>query len=688
MNQPIPYEKKLQDMLANEDFSSLDSLKDADSWSAMTTSERDLLAMLFVIQGHKQLKQGDSKVFDSFEIASKIAPTTPIIFFRMGMILALHTKNMRCQMLASEALQTAVTLNPNFFEGWSTLGCVLINMGMNQSDFSLFHDAHQKFEIAEKLLSDVSIEKQAELYWQWGNCWAFLGKMSGEAHDFHVALSKYRQASEMNIKFAEFWQQYGDALAEMAILMGKTEMFLEASELFRNAIKISPDSFQGWLGLACSYQRLFEFFRDATYFDLANESFTKASEINTDLVDLWLNWGILLAESGKSRNEIDHFYLSFEKFARANACEDNHAVVFSRWGEAQMFCGAYTEKIELLREAETKIIKSLEIQSDNADTWYIYGSCLNEIGRYFSDADYYKQAIEKFNYGLTLNHSHTWLWHGLALSHFAAGELLEDLSYVEKSTRFCGKVLEVSGQQSPQFWNDWGVSLMKLAEMTEDKSYVISAIDKFERAIGKLDDDKYACDIEWLYNYGCALDLLGSFTEDVDSFEKAVHFLNIVVAQDPTYTDARYNLALALSHLGEWTDEVDYLQKASEHFQILLSEDNEIESAWHDWGVTCVHLAILLSDPEHLQLSQKLYVEAENKLTHAVALGSTGAFYSLACLYSLIGNYVAAMHFIAKADQAGALPSIDDIMHDEWLDGLRNTPDFRDFITLLNKDSI
>lgn len=683
----MPFEKQLQQMLANEDFSRLDAFEDESSWSSMTSSERDLLAMLFIIQGQQQLKQGDSKVFESFDIATRIAPQNPVIHFRIGMFLAMHTKNMRCQMLAAENLEKAISLDPHFFEGWSSLGCVLVNMGVNQSEPNYFHDAHQKFESAEKLLSKVSLPKQAELYWQWGNCWSFLGKMSGEAHDFHIALSKYRQASEMSPQYADFWQQYGNALAEMAILMGKNEMFLEAAELFRNAIKITDDSFHAWLGLACCYQRLFEFFRDNVYFDLANESFAKASEIESDSVDLWLNWGVLLAESGKIRNEIEHFYLSFEKFARANAAEENHALVFSRWGEAQMFCGAYTEKAELLRDAEAKIVKSLEIHSDNADTWYIYGSCLNELGRYFSDVEFYKQAIEKFNYGLTLNHSHAWLWHGLALAHFAAGELLEDLNYIEKATRFCAKVLEFSGQQSPQFWNDWGVALMKLAEMTEEKSYVISSIDKFERAIGKYEDEKYACDIEWLYNYGCALDLLGSFTEDAESFEKAVHFLTIAVTQDPTYNDARYNLALALSHLGEWTDDLDHLIKAHEHFQILLSEDNEIESAWHDWGVTCVHIALLMTDPAHIEMGHKYFTQAEEKLTHAIALGSTGAFYSIACLYSLTGNFALAMHFIEKADQSQALPSIDDIMNDEWLDGLRRTPEFREFISLLNKDS-
>jgi len=39
------------------------------------------------------------------------------------------------------------------------------------------------------------------------------------------------------------------------------------------------------------------------------------------------------------------------------------------------------------------------------------------------------------------------------------------------------------------------------------------------------------------------------------------------------------------------------------------------------------------------------------------------------------------MHFLEKAEQAGALPSLDDMLHDEWLENLVETPSFRHFIS-------
>lgn len=685
MEKTTPIEKQLQEILVGEDFARLNSFKEAATWSQMTPTEKDMLAMLFVLQGEQQLQEGNNKVLESFDIASQISPRNPFIFYRQALSFGMQSSNVRCLEAACKALEISVTLDPDLFGAWSAWGCMLMRLGMSKNDVTFLQEAQLKFEEALLRAEKATPDQKAELYWQWGVCWASLGKASGEAHDFHMALSKYRLAAELGFQHAEFWKQYGDAIAEIALLMGKSELFVEAVELFRNSIKLAPDSFHSWLGLACSFQRLCDLYKDDSYFDLANDSFEKAAELNPDSVDLWLNWGVLFAESGKNRNEIEHFNLSFEKFAQANICEENHPIVFSRWGEAQMFCGAYTERAELLRQAEAKIVKSLEINSENPDTWYIYGSCLNELGRYFGDVGFYHQAIEKFRYGLTLNDKHTWLWHGLALSHFAVGEMLEDGDFVEKSVRFCGKVMECGGQSFPQFWNDWGVALMKLSEMTDDKAYVELAIQKFEHAIGKPEDDRYSCDIEWLYNYGCALDLYGSFSEEVENYEKAAQVLTFVVQQDPSYHDARYNLALSLSHLGEWTDDVEYLQRALEHFQILLSEDSEMESAWHDWGVTLMHLSALTYNPLHPDRSQALYSQAEEKLQHAIALGCSGAYYSLACLYSLMANYTAAMHYIERASHAHVLPAVDDLMHDDWLDGLRNTTDFRNFISLLRK---
>ncbi len=51
---------------------------------------------------------------------------------------------------------------------------------------------------------------------------------------------------------------------------------------------------------------------------------------------------------------------------------------------------------------------------------------------------------------------------------------------------------------------------------------------------------------------------------------------------------------------------------------------------------------------------------------HAASLGSFQAYYYLAGLYSLTGLFSQAMHFIEKAQFFGGLPSVVDLLHDDW----------------------
>jgi tetratricopeptide (TPR) repeat protein len=179
------------------------------------------------------------------------------------------------------------------------------------------------------------------------------------------------------------------------------------------------------------------------------------------------------------------------------------------------------------------------------------------------------------------------------------------------------------------------------------------------------------------------LDFLGDYTEDAAYYEKAAEVLSKVLRIDPEYYHARYNLALALSHLGETSSDIHALQKANELFELLLEKDNEDEMAWNDWGLSLLHLAQLIEDPLNTELARKCFEEAENKFLHAAALGFTPAFYNLACLYSLNGNASTAMHYIERAELAGSLPPIEDLMHDDWLYFLRQTPTFRHFLSQL-----
>lgn len=679
--------KTLLEIFDSQAFDRLEPFKQSAVWKSFAEEERVLLARLLVMQGANQLAQGNHQVLENFESASQISSHAPEILYQQAAVLSSYRENIRCLMFACQALGKALQQAPLLFKGWYLRAQVLTDIGLFEGETSYFLEAHQNFEKAQSLLEhQEDFTQTEEFFWKWGQCFASLGKISGEPLDFHQAIEKYRQAHALGCNEAKFLNDFGNSLVDLGSLLESPEYFTEALIFYNQAVRQDPQAFDGWYNLACCIQNLSEFQNDCKLLEQADNGFIRAVEINPNYSQLWFKWGRLETAIGKIKRDRDKLESSLLKFARAYQLEPGNPQILSSWAESELYLGSEEERLELIQSACSKIINSLEIHPEDSDAWYVYGSCLNELGRYFNDEDYYNQAIEKFQYGLSLTRQNSLLWYGLALSHFALGELTEQQALFEKSAKYCSRVIECGGEGFPQFWNDWGVTLLKLAETTQQASYVEMAIEKFEQAL-KLpvqNAEGEDLDLEWVYNYGCAFDLLGDLKDEPYHFEKAVHILTQVLQLDPNYILARYNLALALSHLGEAMFDVEHYHKAIEHFQLLIDQDPEDDVIHLDFGVSLTNLGLLIHDTHHPEHSQVYYRQAESHLMHAASLGNTQTFYQLAGIYSITEHYDQAMHYLERAQLCGTLPGIEDLMHDEWLEGLRQTPPFRQFITELS----
>lgn len=681
-------QEKFRSILATNAFDQLASYKEPVSWDAMTHDERELLGILFVKQGEHQLLQGDNQVLESFELATKVAPHSATVLFKQALVYATQGQNIRCLRAADTALEKATRLDPSFMSAWHSWGNILVRIGVFYDDAIYFQQADEKFFEAERLSKKTSCALSESLYWHWGICWYHLGKHSGEAGDFFRSLEKFRIAEGSGIEFGEFHNDYGNILIDLACLVGREELFIEAADHYEKATSLAPSNYEGWLNLACTYQRLYDFSNTRDYFYKADECFERAADMHLEDPTIWLRWAELYVTAGKAARDLDRLQSSFEKFKKSDSLEPGNPFVMLRWCEAQILAASLSENLEMLREAESKICLVLKAIPQQPEAWYVFGLCLSEFGRYFSAAEYYFQAIDKFKQGLQLKSSHPLLLHGMALAHYSIGELKSDVEAVEKSIGYYHQLADLGGRLFPQFLSDWGIALMKLGEMTNECSHIEMAAAKFEEAIsGRLDSlEEEEIELEWLYNYGCAMDFLGDFHDEPIYYEKAIQVLSHVLKLDSDYIHARYNLALALSHLGELNSDVECFNQAIEQFYEVLLHDPEDEIAWNDYGLALLNLATLTVDPIHAKKAEDFFNQAEVKLQHAAALGSLHAYYNLACLYALTHNHAASIHFLEKAEQSDALPPPDDVIHDEWLDGLRDQPAYRLFISrLLNK---
>ena len=698
MEAKSPLEKTLVEILTKREFNRLAPYSHSNVWGVMSPLEREMLAVAHLAHGTELLQiEGDQKksedarvedarvedaAFHAFELSEEIASDLPHVLYQQVVCLTKVSTNQRCLLRALKILERITQLKEDYYDAWYTWGNVLLTMGILSKDASFLYEAETRFEMAYPLRITSKQTLQKEFFWHWGLTFQLIAKQSGEASDYYKAISKFKLAQEEGLVESRYWNSYANALFDLSLLVTREDLAQTAVQFYKQALSLKPDFPECWFNLACCYQHLFFDTLEEEFYNLADGSFEEAFNQDKTNVHLFCKWGMLDAYAGKLTRNIQLLTKSIDKFKRADELEPSYPPVLSSWAEALMLVGSQTENIELLKSAEEKMSLCLKIAPEVSHHWYLMGTILNEMGRYFADADIYKRAIEKFHYGISLNRTDHLLWYGLSLAHFAIGDMEQDPEMIEKTVRYCSRVIEFGGEMMPHFWNDWGVALMKLGIMKGEKKHLLFAIEKFEEAIKRHNEctSDGSMDAEWLYNYGCALDFLGDYSEDEKYYEKAVQVLSQTIALDPSYAHARYNLAIALMHLGESTGEVDCFFKANDLFQAITQEESEDDMAWNDWGLSLLHLGDLLQDPAQMEMSEKLFSLAETKFNHAIQLGNSQSFYHLACIFSLKGNYIEAMNYLDKAEAIKALPSIKELMTDEWLEGVRTTSDFNYFI--------
>jgi len=671
--------KILQAMLESENFEDLATFEDPARWEEMPHDERELLGMLYVMQGEKQLKKGDNQVLKSFKLANLAAPDSPQVLYRQAIAFARETHNIYCLKASKKIFHRIIELKADYFDAWHGLANVCIVLALHSNSEKDFLEAQDAFSHAETFRTVSSKESQASLYRDWGVLWFHYGKHSGEAVDFRNAAKCYRKALSQGMKTYDFWNDYGNCLTELAALLKKPELILTSVNFYWQAVRLKDDFFEGWMNLAAALKVIYEIQPIEEYYKLANEGFEKASLLDPENTSLWVKWGQLQIFHAKTLKEIDFLYDSIGKFEAANICEPNHPVVLCSWAESLLCLGEWTENLQYLRQAEEKITQSLALQKDQPRIWCLYGHCLSEIGRYFDDEEYFLQAIEHYQYGLRLSRNDPVIWHGMAMAYLSLSQVTQDTKWLEKANQCCRQSIEQGGHGQAQYWNDWGVVLMKLGTWADDKELVSSALNRFEHAIrirSQFQRQK-EMDPEWLYNYGCALDFLGDFEDDLSMLEKAVHVLKKVVEIDPGFHHAYYNLAIALAHLGDLSSEPDAFIESLTYLEAYTCLESEDEHAWNEWGLTLIDLSQLIDDPVRNVEAQELLREAEGKFHYARSLGSQSSFYHLACLHSLRNNTEGALYFLQQAKNAGVLPPVEDLVSNHWLEPIKYTPEFQ-----------
>lgn len=693
MSEIRPLRKQLEAIQAEEAFDDLSSFRDPTTWKSMTTDERELLGLLFLKHAEKQLELGDSNVLNSINMAARVAPQSAEVHYRQGLLYLTQDQNVRCLLEASKALKKAVEINPLLVNAWKAWGDSLIKLGLLNEDSQSFFEATQTFAEGEShLLNSVNDPQVLSLYyWNWGLACYYLGRHSEEASDFIHSIDKFSTSEKYFSGHPEFYFDFGKVYLELGHLMRRSEYLLEALRYFQESLLLAPENYSTVMALGCTSQQLFEHQFDPESYSSARMYFERASHMRPDDPVVWMRWGMLESMLAKLSQDEDFLVSAHQKFSSANALEPGNSLIQSQWADVEIILGSRTENLDLLNDAKAKIIHCVEEDPENHAYWYLYGLCIYELGRYFLLEPHFHEAINKFNHALSIQPNFIPAWHGKAMTTCALADFKREPSLFDRALRLFSKAHEL-GANGSSFLNDWGAALMKQAELTREVKLLEMALEKFESAIGgrTLDGQGLGPDPEWIFNLGCGYDFYADITGNVTYIEKAIQMLQHVVDNEPHFYAARYNLALAYAHLGEVTSDVDILRQSLEHFEIFLQHNPEDDNAWNDCGLMLMDLAHLVCDPTVSSECRLLLQQAEHKLYQAIGLGCVEALFNMACVQSMLGNHDSAMHYLHRAETANHLPHSEDLLLEPWLEDLRGTLSFREFIGYLRtkeKDS-
>ncbi|MCF7806482.1 MAG: hypothetical protein K9M07_06470 [Simkaniaceae bacterium] len=633
---------------------------------------------LFFSQGELLLAKGDPSGLEFFSYAESLDPDNFQLFFDMGLSIANFGDEQNDEKLllaANKKFKAALKINPKSFEASHAISRNLYHLGLLTGKFHYFLEAKEKFKKALDL-SDLA-EKHVlyDLYIEIASNMLEIARKSGEICDFNVTLESFNQAKEMFPSHSfDFWIEFGEACLEMAYQIDDEMLYIQAIDCFATSIKLNPNEADAWFFLAISLKKLYFFTHDEDHFSRSNDCFSSCAKINPKQENLWAEWAEILVQSGKQLSDIKRLSSAIEKCKIAQTAAPKDEYVAALWSEALSYLGVLHDNMDYLHEAENKILGYIDEGYLSPETLYAHGICLFSFAKYFNDIDYYYQAIEKFQEGLSIDRTYDKLWFAIGHTYAIAAGIENDEAMFKQAISFFKKAIHLKTESI--YLYEMGLTHFKLHQIDGAKATLQVALFYYEQAISKQKNAVYLHP-EWLFQYAIALDAYADQTEDDAYYVKAIEILTHVLLSDPDHPDIHHKLALVYSHFAELTLERELYQKSLFHYQIAAQNAEENDLLLLDWALTMVNFAEALSSEEE---SLATYIEAEYKMIQAAKLGNVHAYYHLSCLYSILRHFDKAMHFIQKAQEFDALPHLDDILEDVWLENLREQPEFQSFV--------
>lgn len=682
----------LEDILSQRAFEKLDLFSNGARLNELNQKEKELLAEIFVLQAESFLKTGITQdVYTSIKVpleqAMQLIPLSYKLWYKKGILLSLFPFD-EAQELAALAFEMSTSLNSTHFESFFSWAVVLFRRTLFSNDVTYLVHSDEKFKVAQELLlsnqTTVSRETLFSFYWKWGVMLFVHYRHSQEPYELCTAIDRYLKAMATEVEEGGFFNDFANAVVEYATLFDRTELIPQTVLYYTKSLALieSPDRIDHdelalrYFNLGCCYHYLFEEHLQEICFKQAKLCYMQSLKYSPSFLQAHSKLGFLYLLAGKVWQDPFFFEESAGFLAKVYAAEATPKVI-ERYAEVLALLGANKDNINLLLQAKHILELGKKKYPDSKDFLPIEIFVQLEQAKYFQDEAMCLEAVGLAGTMQLSERKDSAICFSLGQAKTYLGILQSDIEQLREALLLYYFASKSELGKLCHFWNDWGLALLAIADLSHNIKYVEEAAEKFGRAILMQD----VVHPDWLLNYGGVLDLLGDLTDDETQYERAISVLSTCLSLDPVSPSAHMQLGLAYMHLGEASHDEEHFYKALEHFEWLVKEDPEDEFAHHEIALACLHIVEKADDADRAYLLYTTHMH----LHAAALLGNTHAYYTLACLYSLKENEERALDCLEKAIQYDALPPVEDIAQDKWLDFIKDTEHFRELISHLER---
>jgi len=652
-----------------------------EEWKDFSLEEKKEKSFQLLKEGELALLNGDLNGLKCFDLASQLNPREANLWYKQGLSLFEYGttyNNEKMLKLAGKSFKVAINLQNNNYEYWWSIANLIFELGNITSENHYFNEAKDYFQKSIDLAKNEPKTILAELYWDYGMAWAKVANHSGEAIDVKKAIQAMRESFANQTKTSvDFWYDFGTVHMQMALLINDNRVYLQAVDYFKKSIDQNPSFIDGWFALAQCFTQLYINTLDEQYFDHSERYFSRCVLLNPKDDEFLLEWAQLLGESGKVTKSAKKLRSSIEKCITAHGLNPNEPLIIGQWVESQSLLGVLTNRLDYIIDAEQKIIDSTNNFPKLSELWYAYGMCMQSLSEYYNDLEYEEMAIEKYQTALSIDSASAETLHALANSFRKMGIDLLDDSLLQRADKLYRKAIQLKPSY-PALTYDFALALLSLSQMNDDEDTIKETVYQFEQTL-QAQNEALLQHPHWLFHYAVALDMLGDVTEEENHFLRAIEILHNVLLIDPDYIQIYYRLAVCYSHLAESSFEKNYFDQAFKYFELATKQNPEDDEVYLEWGLSLISF----SQQNDYDLLQDELSIAENKLFQAARLGNQTAYYHIACLYCITDRHDEALQFLKKADEEDVLPPVDEMIEDEWLEGLQINSSFQSFLSYL-----